>query len=52
MVKNIRRNGPKLALRKEQLRILDSIELARVDGGDPASALCPTHRFCTLTTTK
>jgi hypothetical protein len=51
-VKNIRRNTPKLALRKEQVRILDSIELARVDGGDPASALCPTHRFCTLTITK
>jgi hypothetical protein len=51
-VKNSVRNGPKLALRKEQLRILDPIELAHVGGGDPASALCPTHRFCTLTTTK
>jgi hypothetical protein len=37
----------KLALRKEQLRIVQSVELADVAGGDPASALCPTRRFCT-----
>ncbi|MEO7731033.1 MAG: hypothetical protein ABIY55_08690 [Kofleriaceae bacterium] len=51
-MKNSRRPLPKLALRKEQLRILDPNELVRVDGGDPPSALCPTHRFCTLACAK
>jgi hypothetical protein len=47
-VKNTRRTGPKLTLRKEQIRVLDRLELADANGGDPASALCPTRRFCTL----
>jgi len=46
-MKNTLRNGPKLALRKEQLRVLDPAALAQAAGGDPASALCPTRRFCT-----
>lgn len=37
----------RLALRKEQVRTLQTLELAHVAGGDPASALCPTRRFCT-----
>jgi hypothetical protein len=47
-VKNTLRTTPKLTLRKEQIRALDTLDLAKVNGGDPASSLCPTHRFCTL----
>jgi hypothetical protein len=37
----------KLTLCTQVIRTLDPIELQRIAGGDPASALCPTHRFCT-----
>lgn len=37
----------KLTLQKEQIRTLPQVELGHVAGGDPASALCPTRRFCT-----
>jgi hypothetical protein len=47
-VKTTRRITPKLTLRKEQIRVLDQLDLARANGGDPPSSLCPTHRFCTL----
>ena len=47
-MKNTPRTGPKLVLRKEQLRVLDPAALTQINGGDPPSALCPTRRFCTL----
>ena len=38
----------KLTLSTQVIRTLEPLELHRVAGGDPASALCPTRRFCTL----
>lgn len=46
-MKNLSRTPLKLVLRKEHVRTLEQAELAVVAGGDPASALCPTRRFCT-----
>lgn len=43
-MKNLKRTS--LTLRKEQIRTLERADLAHVAGGDPASALCPTRRFC------
>jgi hypothetical protein len=43
-MKQVRRPETRLALRKEQLRKLEQIDLRQVIGGDPASALCPTVR--------
>jgi hypothetical protein len=48
-MKNARRNGTTLTLRKQTIRVLTQVDLGKVDGGDPASALCPTHR-CTPAT--
>lgn len=47
-MKNQRRPEAKLVLRPQVIRTLDQLDLHKIAGGDPASALCPTHRFCTL----
>lgn len=48
-MKKSQRPQIKLTLSTQVVRTLEPIELHRVAGGDPASALCPTRRFCTLT---
>jgi hypothetical protein len=52
-MKNQARNA-RLALRKETIRELDSLELSNAAGGSiviPPSTGCPTHRICLTTTT-
>lgn len=44
-MKSLKRTA--LTLRQEQVRVLAQTDLARIVGGDPPSALCPTYRFCT-----
>jgi hypothetical protein len=45
-VKNQPRNAPKLALRKETIRTLKVLELARIAGGQPTTTVLFTHVEC------
>lgn len=48
LMKKSQRPKTKLTLCAQVVRTLEPIELHRAAGGDPASALCPTRRFCSL----